>query len=133
MLEKLRKRLYSLGEAVELVMAGVIVCAIFVGLVALVPEFMQYWGSRCQEGAFLKFMESVLDIVIGIEFVKVLCKPDTKDVIEVLVFFIARFMIVHETSAAENLLAVVSICILFFSKRFIDGTLRERAKEGEKP
>ncbi len=125
-MERIRKRLYKLGEAVELVMAGVIICAIIVGGVALVPEFFMYWGDRLQKGAFLGFLESVLNIVIGIEFVKMLCKPDPKEVIEVLVFFVSRYMIVHETSALENLLAVLSVCILFFSRRFIDGPPRER-------
>lgn len=129
MWDKIRRWMYEIGETVELVMAGVVICAIFVGVIALVPEFAHYWTNRMQTGAFLEFVDAVLDIVIGIEFVKMLCKPNSKNIIEVLIFLISRHMIVRETTALEDLLAVISICILFFFRRFMDATKRERDTE----
>lgn len=129
MWDKIRKWLYETGEAVELVMAGVVICAIFVAVIALIPEFIHYWDSRMQAGAFLEFVDAVLDIVIGIEFVKMLCKPNSKNIIEVLIFLISRHMIVQKTTAMEDLLAVISICILFFFRRFMDATKKDKEPE----
>lgn len=129
MWDKIRKRLFEMGEAVELVMAGAVICAIFVGVLALVPEFLHYWNNRMQDGAFLGFVDAVLDIVIGVEFVKMLCKPNSKNIIEVLIFLISRHMIVQKTTAMEDLLAVISICILFFFRRFMDATKKDKEPE----
>lgn len=129
MWDKIRKRLFEMGEAVELVMAGAVICAIFVGVIALVPEFLHYWNNRMQDGAFLGFVDAVLDIVIGVEFVKMLCKPNSKNIIEVLIFLISRHMIVQKTTAMEDLLAVISICILFFFRRFMDATKKDKEPE----
>lgn len=129
MWDKVRKRLYETGEAVELVMAAVVICAIVVAAITLVPDFLHYWDNRMQSGAFLEFVDEVLDVVIGVEFVKMLCKPNSKNIIEVLIFLISRHMIVQKTTAVEDLLAVISICILFFFRRFMDATKKEKVEE----
>ena len=51
-----------------------------------------------------------------------LCKPSSQNIMEVLIFLIARHMIVQKTSALEDLLSVVSIGILFFFRRFMLAT-----------
>lgn len=132
MWDKVRKRLYEAGEIVELVMAGIVICAIVVAAVTLAPEFLHYWDSRMEAGAFLEFLDRVLDVVIGVEFVKMLCKPNPRNIIEVLIFVISRHMIVQKTTATEDLVAVISICILFFFRRFMDATRKEKNAETEK-
>jgi len=131
MRDKVRKRLYEAGEMVELVMAGVVICAIAVAAVTLAPDFLHYWDNRMETGAFLEFLDRVLDVVIGVEFVKMLCKPNSKNIIEVLIFVISRHMIVQKTTAVEDLVAVISICILFFFRRFMDATRKEKESEKE--
>lgn len=131
MWDKARKGLHKVGELVELVMAGVVICAIVVAAVTLVPEFGLYWDSRLEMGAFLKFLDQVLDIIIGVEFVKMLCRPNSRNIIEVLIFVISRHMIVQKTTAVEDLLAVISIGILFFLRRFMEATRKEKKGEAE--
>ena len=60
--------------------------------------------------------------MVGAEFLKMLCKPRTENIIEALIFLIARHMIVQTTSATENLISVVSICMLFLFRRFMLAT-----------
>lgn len=132
MWDKVRKRLFEAGEIVELVMAGVAVCAIVVAAVTLVPEFLHYWDNRMEAGAFLEFLDRVLEVVIGVEFIKMLCKPNPRNIIEVLIFVISRHMIVQKTTAVEDLVAVISICILFFFQRFMDAAGKEKNAETEK-
>ncbi|MEI3339994.1 MAG: hypothetical protein V8R80_08685 [Eubacterium sp.] len=47
-----------------------------------------------------------------------LCKPG-RTVLEVLMFCIARHMIVHDTSAVENLLTIVGIAVIFVIKKYL--------------
>lgn len=45
---------------------------------------------------FLIFLEDMFSLVVGIEFIKMLCQPSADNVIEVLIFLTARHMIVAE-------------------------------------
>ena len=75
-----------------------------------------------ETGAFLHFLDAVFNVVIGLEFIKMLCKPSSANIIEVLIFLISRHMILQTTTAMEDLLAVISIGILFLFRRFMLAT-----------
>ena len=69
-------------------------------------------------------------VMVGIEFIKMLCKPSAENVIEVLVFLIARHMIIGSNSALDILLSVVSVALLYGVRLVLR---REKAKKNEKP
>lgn len=119
MWDKARKILYRGGEILELLMAVAVVAGILVAMITLVPELARYWEHRAMTGAFMEYLDAVFNVVIGIEFLKMLCKPSSANIIEVLIFLIARHMIVQTTTPLEDLLSVVSIGILFFFRRFM--------------
>ena len=62
---------------------------------------------------FLHFLEGIFNFVVGIEFIKMLLKPSAETVIEVLVFLVARHMIIGSNSALDILLSVLSIAALY--------------------
>lgn len=119
MWDKVRKLLYEVCDVLELLMAAAVVCGIIIAAVTLWPELMLYWEHRMTAGAFLEYLDAVFNVVIGIEFMKMLCKPSSANIIEVLVFLIARHMIVQTTTPLEDLLSVISISILFLFRRFM--------------
>lgn len=122
MLDKVRKLLYEASEVMEIFMAVVVVAGIVVATVTLWPELSEYWTNRMEPGAFLEFLDAVFNVVIGIEFIKMLCKPSSANIIEVLIFLISRHMIIQTTTAAQDLLSVLSIGILFLFRRFMLAT-----------
>ena len=126
--DKLRKRLYQVSEGLELIIALVAVVGVVIAAVNLFPELLVYWQNRTNGEAFLIFLDAVFDVVIGVEFIKMLCKPSSQNIMEVLIFLIARHMIVQKTSALEDLLSVVSIGILFFFRRFMLATKPDKEK-----
>ena len=67
-------------------------------------------------------------VLIGIEFFKMLCKPDVDTILEVVMFVIVRHMVVLDTSAVENLLTIIGMAIIFAIKKFLK-TPREEDKE----
>ena len=127
MLDKIRKGLYIACDIMELVMVLAVICGIVIAVITLGPELRRYWEHRLEMGAFLMYLDAIFDVVIGIEFMKMLCKPSVTNIIEVLVFLIARHMIVQTTTPLENLLSVVSISILFLFRHVI---MTGRSKEG---
>lgn len=132
MLSKLRKYWNRFSEILEHFMAALVILAIIAAIIALWEHFQSFWLHRTESGAFTDFLERVLDIIIGIELFKMLCKPRAATVLEVMMFCIARHMIVHDTSALENLLTVVGVAVIVITnKYFLSPQKTEKKEENE--
>ena len=64
-------------------------------------------------------MANAFLIVMGIEFVKMLMLHTYGAVIDVLLFAIARQMVVEHTSPLENLIGIVTIALIFAIRKFL--------------
>lgn len=120
MWKKIRNFIYDSCDIMELVMAMLVLVAIFVAFISLWGPFMEFVNSRFEHGSFLTFVGYVFNILIGIEFLKLLCHPSANTVLEVLTFLVARHMIIEDTSVVENLLSIISIAALFAMKKYLD-------------
>ena len=121
-LEKPRKGLSDACEIGEFLMGVIVVIAIVVGILGLGPDFVMFWQNRSVPGAFMDFLEPVSLLVIGVEFSKMLCKPTTANIIEVLIFVISRQMIIEHQGPSEMLTSVFTICLLFLFRRIMLAT-----------
>ena len=119
MLETIRKYFHKIAETLEVLMSLAVFAAVILALIALVPAFQEYLHDPSGSEGFMDLLQQILSIVVGLEFISMLCKPDAENVTEVLIFLIARHVIVMDTSAMENLLSVISIGILFFIRYFV--------------
>lgn len=133
MFEKPKKNkkldLADFGVILERLMAVIVLIGIIVAVVALWKAFISFVENRESHGQFLEFLGRVFSIVIGIEFFKLLSNPRKDTLLEVLMFVIARHMIIEETTAVENLLSVITIAILFFIDRYLLGEKDFAAEE----
>lgn len=96
MWDKLRKKAFEGCEILEFVMAMIVGLAILMAIVGVFPGLLHFWGERGDTHAFMEFLDEVLSVVIGIEFLKMLCKPSTGNIIEALIFLIARHMVIQD-------------------------------------
>ena len=131
--KKLRRILDKVSEMLELVMAVIVLAAVLIAIFSLKVPFQEFLNSHTADGSFLEFMGYLLNIVIGIEFFKMLCKPGAETVLEVLMFVVARHMIVHDTSAVENLLTIICIAIIFIIKKYLHTTWGSEQNKWEFP
>ena len=104
MWDKLRKKAFEGCEILEFIMAMIVGLAILMAIVGVFPGLLHFWGARGDTHAFMEFLDEVLSVVIGIEFLKMLCKPSTGNIIEALIFLIARHMVIQTTTAMEDLI-----------------------------
>lgn len=95
-----------------LVLAGLLFSA--VPLIRWMPGLLSY-GNDVEIRSFL---ERALDIVIGIEFIKMLSKHSPGSSLEVLMYAIARHMVIGHESASENLLSVCAIALIFIVRKY---------------
>ncbi len=65
-----------------------------------------------------EFLEMAINIAVGVEFVKMLCKHTPETIIEVLLFATARQMIVYHNSALDTLIGVICIAGLFATRKY---------------
>ena len=65
------------------------------------------------------FFADAMTIVVGIEFVKMLMLHTPRAVTDVLLFAIARQLVVNHSSAVDTLLGVAAVALIFVIKKFL--------------
>ena len=103
----------------EIGIAIIVAFGFIISVYPLVQE-LPLLGSMSQGTvSYRHFLESALDLVIGIEFIKMLIKHTPGSVIEVLLFALSRHMVLEGGNSMENLLTVCAIAIIFVIRKFL--------------
>ena len=68
---------------------------------------------------FTEFLGNALTLLIGVEFVKMLAKHTAENLLEVLMFAIARQMVVEHLNMVETLIGVVAIAVIFAIRKYL--------------
>ena len=82
---------------------------------------------------FDRILSSVLTLVIGVEFIKMLCKHTPETVIDVLLFAIARYIVIYHDNTLDLLIGAVAIAGLFAAKKFFLDNFHFVKKQPETP
>lgn len=106
---------FQLALYFEILLAFVVIVAILISLIGVPTELMDLY----QNGGFNDFLKSIFDIIIGIELLKMLCRHDLDSVVEVLLFAVARGMVIEHMPIAETLIGVISIAVLFLIRKYL--------------
>ena len=112
-----RDQIAEAAGILEVVLSGIVLAALLMSIVPLV-ELMPGLLTDADSLEIRTFLERALDIVIGIEFIKMLAKHSPGSSLEVLLYAIARHMVVGHESALENLLSVGAIALIFIVRKF---------------
>ena len=112
--------LEHLMDIFEIGIAIIVAFGFIISVYPLVRE-LPLLGSMSQGTvSYRHFLESALDLVIGIEFIKMLIKHTPGSVVEVLLFALSRHMVLEGGNALENLLTVCAIAVIFAIRRFLN-------------
>lgn len=114
-----RQWVARMASIIETVVALVVLLAILVAGVRVLFEVKDLVLAPDVDEAFTTFLRSVFNVVIGIEFVKMLAKHSPSSAIEVLLFAIARQMVVEHTSPVENLVSILAILLIFVIRKYL--------------
>ena len=114
-----RQRVAKIASTIEMGISAVVLIAILVACVRVVLGLQDLVLEPDVDEAFTVFLRSVFNVVIGIEFVKMLAKHSPGSAIEVLLFAIARQMVVEHTSPVENLVSIVAILLIFVIRKYL--------------
>jgi hypothetical protein len=115
----------------EIGIAIIVAVGFIMSVVPLVTNIPLLMSNSEGTAAYRHFLESALDLVIGIEFIKMLIKHTPGSVVEVLLFALSRHMVLEGGNAMENLLTVCAIAVIFAIRRFLFVESFEFLKKGE--
>ena len=113
----LRNFIIQSSTLLEILLSGLVL----IGLLLSIVPLLQWMPGLLVDGNEVEirtFLERALDIVIGIEFIKMLAKHSPGSSLEVLLYAIARHMVIGHESAFENLLSVGAIALIFIVRKF---------------
>ena len=103
----------------ELLTALLVLAGIMLALVSLLRDISLFQALASETEAFSAYLEKIFTIVIGIEFLQMLCRPDSEHVLEILIFLVARHMIVGYTTPYEDFVSVISVILLCIVRRYL--------------
>ena len=113
---RMEHRIRKVLHVLELAIAGVTIVVLVIGLA------LNIWEVAADPTAFsntTEFLHAVLNIVVGLEFVRMLIDMTPANTLEVLIMATARQIIMNHESSLGLLIGVVCIGILFAIRRFL--------------
>lgn len=114
----LRDQVAEFASLLEVIISVLVLTGLVISSVPVAREMLSLWQSGSTD-AFQTFLDHAFNLVIGIEFIKMLAKHSPGSALEVLLYAIARNMILGHGTAAENLLGVVAIGLIFVIRKFL--------------
>lgn len=114
----LRDQVAEFASLLEVIISVLVLTGLVISSVPVAREMLSLWQSGSTD-AFQTFLGHAFNLVIGIEFIKMLAKHSPGSALEVLLYAIARSMILDHSSPLGNLISVVSIGVIFLIRRFI--------------
>ena len=109
----LRNQLAGIAGLLEVLLAIIVLIALLISIVPLIELLPSLFIDDNGVGVH-DFLVHALDIVIGIEFVKMLAKHSPGSVLEVLLT-----AIVGHGDALQNLISVGAIALIFIIRRYL--------------
>ena len=106
---------FHTAQFLELLVALVVIIAIVIAFLGVPGNLKELFIN----GGFNDFLKDIFNIIIGIELLKMLCRHGLDSVVEVLLFAVARMMIIDHLRIWEMLIGVTAIAILFLIRKFL--------------
>ena len=111
--------LLKIARSLELLLAAAILVIIVIGALLLFWQSARTLQSVPFSFSVDDFLSGALLLVMGLEFVKMLALHTAAAVIDVLLFTIARQMIITHGSSLDTLLGVGAVAGIFAIRKFL--------------
>ena len=114
----LRDQVAELASFLEVIISVLVLIGLVISAIPVAREMLSLWTGGSTD-AFQTFLGHAFNLVIGIEFIKMLAKHSPGSALEVLLYAIARNMILGHGTAIENLLGVGAIGLIFVIRKYL--------------
>ena len=107
--------IFRTAMALELLVALIVIAALIIMFAHITVDLK----VLVESGEFNQFLKKMFDLSIGIELLKMLCRHDLDSIVEVLLFSVAREMIIEHMPIYLELVGIVAISILFLVRKYL--------------
>lgn len=130
-MKNLKKYVQTACELLELIAAGLMSVGILLSIFSIISDAGIFKALLSDPMEFCHYLEQIFMLIIGVEFLEMLCRPNSENVIEVLIFLVARHMIVGDTNPYQDFVSVISVSLLCIIRRYLrkDKERSERKEE----
>ena len=115
-MKKLNK---TIEKSVHIIEYAISVITVLVMTALLCYEVVKIFAVDSYLSNTTAFLQNILNIVVGLEFVRMLINLTPANTLEVLIVAIARQVIINHDGAINNVLCVLCIAGLFAIRRFL--------------
>ena len=119
MKRKLNDIIYAISRYTEIFLSVVMLLVIITLIIPMLYNFIRIPLLNITSEQFTEFLGNALTLLIGVEFVKMLAKHTAENLLEVLMFAIARQMVVEHLNMIETLIGVVAIALIFAIRKYL--------------
>ncbi|MGE5678690.1 MAG: phosphate-starvation-inducible PsiE family protein [Pseudomonadota bacterium] len=131
-LGQLKARMMKMTIFLELILAMFITAAIVIGMLDLVKYIGLIYTTNPIDtyDVFQKFLGHILLLVVGVELVAMLVMHTPGSVIEVLLYAIARSMLIENKGGFDFIMGIAAIAGVFAIRKFLftDSIVSEDSK-----
>lgn len=119
--EKVKSGIRRITFYLEFVLALFIIAAVIIGMVDLVRYLILIFTTNPIDtyDLFQKFLGHVLLMVVGVELVVMLVYHSPSSVIEVLLYAVARKLLIGNQGMLDFILGIIAIAAIFAIRRFL--------------
>ena len=116
-MSKIKKWVHNICQVLEMIAAGLVSIGILLALISVASNLSVFRDILKDPAMFKEYLDTIFTLVIGIEFLEMLCRPNSENVLEVLIFLVARHMIAGSTTPMEDFISVISVSLLCVLRR----------------
>ncbi|MGT2749827.1 phosphate-starvation-inducible PsiE family protein [Streptococcus orisasini] len=111
---------YEMSFYVEILISLILVAVLIVSTGFLAMDMMKIFSSDASIESYLQnFLDQAMSIAIGVELIKMLSKHTSATIIEVLLFAIARHVVVDQSTSLDSLWSILAISALFATRKYL--------------
>lgn len=110
--------LVKITKWIEVVIAAILITAIVLNVFCMLMNVIN--GTNLM-GSFQldTFLKMILTLVVGIEFAKMLILHTPESVLEVLLYAVARQIVIYHEAPLDNLIGVLAVCVIFAIRKYL--------------
>lgn len=119
--DKITNSIMAFTKWMELILALSIIIAVIISTKDIFILMKQIYSARQMDlyNLFNNFLSHILLLIIGLELIETLITHTPSSIIDIMLFAIARKMLIHSSNAYELLVGAIAIAILFATRRFL--------------
>lgn len=111
---------YEMSFYVEILLSLILMIVLVISTFFLAVDILGIFNSQGSIETYLhNFLNQAMSIAIGVELIKMLSKHTSATIIEVLLFAIARHVVVDQSTSLDSLWSILAISVLFATRKYL--------------